>query len=149
MGPTLEAISRSDVLQRKVRDVSFLTTLSGEARLASTGILRVHLERGVDLVAKDWTGRSDPYADVRVAGFAQKSKKCKGTFRSVRSALNPCWDETLEFKGALHTFSARARSGCRKYYRGRLRRRRNPATLPRARYRKIQNLTPTPKRNLI
>lgn len=35
---------------------------------------------------------------------AGKSKKCKGTFKTVECALNPVWDETVEFHGSLAGF---------------------------------------------
>ena len=79
--------------------------LEGEARLGSNGILRVHLERGEDLLGSDWTGKSDPYVELRICGTTRKSKKVKGTFKSKQAALNPCWDETVEFHGQLNDFA--------------------------------------------
>lgn len=45
----------------------------GEERLGSSGILRVHMERGIGLTPKDWNGRSDPCAP-RLARLAHSLK---------------------------------------------------------------------------
>ena len=78
--------------------------LSEEQRIGSSGILRVHIERGQKLLARDWNGKSDPYIELRLAGMKRQSKAVKGTWKSRASALNPCWDETIEFHGLLNTF---------------------------------------------
>ena len=52
----------------------------------------------------DITGKADPYVDVYIDGKQKRSSKCKGTFKSVSSSLNPIWDETLEFHGTLSGF---------------------------------------------
>ena len=78
----------------------------GRARNESVGMLRVHIERGMDLLPADWNGKADPYVDCYIDGKAKSSKKCRGTFRSVKTALNPIWDQTLDFHGSLAGFTA-------------------------------------------
>lgn len=51
--------------------------------------LRVHLRRGVDLVARDKGGTSDPYVKFKVGGrLLYKSK-------TIYRELNPVWDESF------------------------------------------------------
>ncbi|XP_068083885.1 multiple C2 and transmembrane domain-containing protein isoform X1 [Anabrus simplex] len=51
--------------------------------------LRVHLRRGIDLVARDKGGTSDPYVKFKVGGrLLYKS-------RTIYRDLNPVWDETF------------------------------------------------------
>ncbi|EEB15778.1 conserved hypothetical protein [Pediculus humanus corporis] len=51
--------------------------------------LRVHLKRGVDLIARDKGGTSDPYVKFKVGGrLLYKSK-------TIYRDLNPYWDETF------------------------------------------------------
>ncbi|XP_063222777.1 multiple C2 and transmembrane domain-containing protein isoform X3 [Bacillus rossius redtenbacheri] len=51
--------------------------------------LRVHLRRGLDLVARDKSGTSDPYVKFKVGGrLLYKSK-------TIYRDLNPVWDETF------------------------------------------------------
>ena len=68
MGPTLEAISRSDVLQRKVRDVSFLTTLSGEA------LISISYNRPID---DEWFEEATALADTLDARIVGRSRGIK------------------------------------------------------------------------
>ncbi|KAK6643695.1 hypothetical protein RUM43_005205 [Polyplax serrata] len=51
--------------------------------------LRVHLKRGVDLIARDKGGTSDPYVKFKVGG--RLLYKSKTLYRD----LNPIWDETF------------------------------------------------------
>uniref|UniRef100_A0A8C3BWL9 Extended synaptotagmin 1 n=1 Tax=Cairina moschata TaxID=8855 RepID=A0A8C3BWL9_CAIMO len=64
-------------------------------QFGTEAVLRIHLLEAEDLVAKDnflggmVRGRSDPYAKVRVAGRAFRS-------RVVKEELNPRWNEIYE-----------------------------------------------------
>ena len=76
----------------------------GEERMQSGGILRIHLMRANDILAADCNGKSDPYVHLRIHGIARQSRKIKGTFKSREQALNPVWDETIDFRGTLRSF---------------------------------------------
>ncbi|KAH9299728.1 hypothetical protein KI387_031410, partial [Taxus chinensis] len=52
-----------------------------------TGLLKVHVIRGMNLVQRDLLG-SDPYVVVRLG---EQSVKC----RTVKRNLNPFWDDEL------------------------------------------------------
>ncbi|KAM9177111.1 LOW QUALITY PROTEIN: extended synaptotagmin-1 [Mergus octosetaceus] len=68
---------------------------SPDPQFGTEAVLRIHLLEAEDLVAKDnffggmVRGRSDPYAKVRVAGRAFRS-------RVVKEELNPRWNEIYE-----------------------------------------------------
>jgi len=72
MAPTLEAISASEVLQRKVRDVSFLTTLSGEALISISYNTPI---------GDEWVEEATPLAaalDARIVGRSRGVKLVVG-----------------------------------------------------------------------
>jgi len=60
---------------------------SGASRV-SAGILRIGLLKGVDLLAVDYNGSSDPYVKFEHSGKVAKSKILKKT-------LNPEWNQTI------------------------------------------------------
>ncbi|XP_068777546.1 extended synaptotagmin-1 isoform X2 [Struthio camelus] len=68
---------------------------SPDPRFGTENVLRIHLLEAENLVAKDnflkgmVRGKSDPYAKVRVAGKAFRS-------RVVKEELNPRWNEVYE-----------------------------------------------------
>ncbi|NWX51837.1 ESYT1 protein, partial [Steatornis caripensis] len=71
------------------------THASPDPQFGTERVLRIHLLEAEDLIAKDnffkgvVRGRSDPYAKVRVAGRAFRS-------RVVKEDLNPRWNEVYE-----------------------------------------------------
>ncbi|XP_025047155.1 extended synaptotagmin-1 [Alligator sinensis] len=68
---------------------------SPDAQFGTESVVRIHLLEAEDLVAKDnfmgglVRGKSDPYARVRLAGRAFRS-------RVIREQLNPRWNEVYE-----------------------------------------------------
>ena len=68
-------------------------------RVASSGVLKVLLKKGVGLKAADMNGKSDPYVKVNAAKQEKKSKV-------VKSTLDPVWDEEVSFSGTLNDFLA-------------------------------------------
>jgi hypothetical protein len=66
---------------KKGRNVS----VSPEARAAQNGVLRVHIKRAYDLIAKDSNGLSDPFAVVTVHG------KRRFRTRMIKHTLDPVW----------------------------------------------------------
>jgi len=69
----------------KVRATSTIGT-SGQVH---AGIAIVRIFRGIDLVAADLNGKSDPYVKLKCGGKKAKTKV-------VNKSLNPEWDETLQ-----------------------------------------------------
>jgi hypothetical protein len=53
-------------------------------------VLRVKLISGNNLSAKDISGTSDPYCELKVANIAQRSRK-------IRRTRNPYWNEHFNF----------------------------------------------------
>ena len=66
------------------------------------GILRVHLRRGVDLLASDTamfeSGKSDPFVLI-TAGDSIKKKS-----QTMFKTLDPEWDEFIDFEGDINDF---------------------------------------------
>lgn len=61
------------------------------------GGLKLHLKRGVGLMAADLNGKSDPYVKVSAGGQTTRTRIMKAT-------LNPEWDQTLSLYGELADF---------------------------------------------
>jgi len=65
------------------------------------GVLKVHVKKGVNLVAADTgflaSGKSDPYVSISTGGQTARTK-------TIKKELNPVWDETVEFAGTLGAF---------------------------------------------
>ena len=74
---------------RLVKAVSVLP----DVRRTQHGKLKIHVKRARNLVAMDTNGFSDPYAIVKV-----HSKKSFRT--SMIKALNPDWDQFVEYHGS-------------------------------------------------
>ncbi|KAL1520982.1 hypothetical protein AB1Y20_022540 [Prymnesium parvum] len=60
------------------------------SRLTERGVLRVLLESGTSLLAKDKNSKSDPYVIIRLGKVSKRSCVVKAT-------LDPVWNETIEF----------------------------------------------------
>ncbi|XP_075241763.1 synaptotagmin-7-like, partial [Convolutriloba macropyga] len=57
--------------------------------------LVVQIIEAKDLLAKDWTGTSDPYVKLYLLPDTKKKLKTK----TIMKNLNPTWSETLKFQG--------------------------------------------------
>ncbi|XP_062871506.1 extended synaptotagmin-1 [Trichomycterus rosablanca] len=87
-GITADMISKTTAMSRPEHT-------SPNASFATEGVLRIHLVKAQDLVAKDTfmggmvKGKSDPYVKIRVGG---------STFKSlvIKENLNPVWNEFYE-----------------------------------------------------
>ena len=76
---------------------------ANQARLLSwrngpkNGVLRVDVDLAMGLLAADLNGLSDPYVVVQTTGQQRRT-------RIIRKTLEPTWDESFEFHGALNDF---------------------------------------------
>ena len=77
-------------------------SFDGAAAIAPAGpmgTLRVHVQRATNLKAADRNGLSDPYVVLSVAAQTHRSA-------TIRSTLNPEWDEAVVFEGSLSAMVA-------------------------------------------
>ncbi len=65
-----------------------------DGELGERGVLRVTLIRGRELVAADFNGKSDPFVKLGLGRHSHTSKV-------VPKSLDPEWNETFTFEGAL------------------------------------------------
>jgi hypothetical protein len=65
-----------------------------------SGVLTVHVRKGVGLKPADLNGKSDPYVIVKVGGGREKKT------RVAKRTLDPEWNESVEFTGSLNEMIA-------------------------------------------
>jgi len=71
------------------------------ARMRKHGTLTVNIMKANNLIKADLLGLSDPYVHVGLPGLPGQPTKLT---RTIRSNLNPEWDERIEFEGVLEQF---------------------------------------------
>jgi len=71
------------------------------ARMRKHGTLTVNIMKANNLIKADLLGLSDPYVHIGLPGLpGQPTMRT----RTIRSNLNPEWDERIEFEGVLEQF---------------------------------------------
>ena len=76
-------------------------TEDAAARMRKHGTLTVNIMKANNLIKADLLGLSDPYVHVWLPGLPGQAMK---RTRTIRSNLNPEWDERIEFEGVLEQF---------------------------------------------
>lgn len=99
--PGLSAFIRSKIEEKITKKIVFPNKVTKRfsksvepselKALEPAGVLRVHVFEAKDLMAKDITGKSDPYAILFVGAQEHKTP-------TVNQSLNPKWDDWCEVR---------------------------------------------------
>ena len=76
-------------------------TEDAAARMRKHGTLTVNIMKANNLIKADLLGLSDPYVHIGLPGLPGQPTMHT---RTIRSNLNPEWDERIEFEGVLEQF---------------------------------------------